>query len=347
MSKRKRILSDEDWKKWLDSISEKNPKTGNIQSINVPELGKIVSTWNFNKTLKKELGITRQEWVNMHKYGDINYTPICPFCGVNQLKFNIWDYRESCCEKECKSKWLSDQFKTNEEFSTKWKDSHKKGVASEEYRKKRSEISKSIARGMKENSYGLFSPEVIEYNKSDEKRDLCRRITTELWKNENFREIQSDSHKRFWENDENAERASANLSSNWNKSKKSKIFSEYENSDIKFDSSWERSFFILMSKDPGIKMIKRKRIRMIKYFSSKKNKVCRYRADFIIEYNDGHIELIEIKPAYLVESDITVTEKKLAAEEYCKSKGYTYRLLTEYDLIPMGVLDDKCNPIYK
>lgn len=72
-----------------------------------------------------------------------------------------------------------------------------------------------------------------------------------------------------------------------------------------------------MESNNSIKSITRVNKRIIKYFSNYKNKNRTYLPDFKVEYTDGRIEIIEIKPRYQLEWE-EVKEKKLAAENTVK-----------------------------
>lgn len=276
-------MDKKEFEKYMDSISERNPKTGAIIKIKIPELNyKEVTTWNFNKSLK-EIGLTRQQWVNIHRYGDIDYLPICPYCNKRPLKFNVWEYRTSCCCRDCMNKQIEEQ------------------------------------------------------NKSDELREKIRNSVKKLWEDEEYRCIQSKSHKNVWRDEDTVNRLmKTHYIPPLNSSKKSEILSIYENEIIRFDSTWEEKFFSFMSSNSEVKVIKRLNLKLIKYFSSKYNKERWYKPDFEIEYTDGRKELIEIKPYYQLE-DITVKEKKEAAEKWCKENNMKYVILTEIELRNMGI----------
>lgn len=53
----------------------------------------------------------------------------------------------------------------------------------------------------------------------------------------------------------------------------------------------------------------------------------RYRPDFLVEYTDGALALIEVKGAGLVDSE-AVQRKRQAAELWCKKRGMDYSLET-------------------
>lgn len=350
------LFNDEEYKeildryyKFLNSIAERNPRTRIISYIKIPELNELrVHTSSVCRRLIK-VGLTKQEWVNLHMFGDKDIVPLCPYCKDKPLKFDIWDYRQSCCSKRCKSEWLSNQYKTNEEFKKKSLDSKLKYSRSEEGRKRRSEISMEVCKKLKAEGRGFFSEEAQNKIRSDEYRKLISKSVSDLWKDPEYRNRQSESHKKTWENEETADRLSSISRDNSYKSKKSNIYSEYEKSVIDLDSSWERSYFIFMSMNRNdIKFIRRKKLigYLVKYFNSGKNKICRYRPDFLVEYTDGRIEMIEIKPKYRMTSQ-DVIEKKEAAEKFCSENGLVYKILTEIELIELGVLDERCHPLYE
>jgi hypothetical protein len=76
----------------------------------------------------------------------------------------------------------------------------------------------------------------------------------------------------------------------------------------------------------------------IEYISNKRTgKVRRYIPDFRVEYTDGRVEIIEIKPKRKLMKP-TIQKKILAAQDWCSSHGVTFRILTEIELKAIGVL---------
>jgi hypothetical protein len=53
----------------------------------------------------------------------------------------------------------------------------------------------------------------------------------------------------------------------------------------------------------------------------------RYKPDFLVEYTDGRIAVIEVKDPSRVDSD-DVQRKRSAAELWCKKRGIEYQIAT-------------------
>ena len=51
--------------------------------------------------------------------------------------------------------------------------------------------------------------------------------------------------------------------------------------------------------------------------------------DFLVQYTDGHIELVEMKGSHLLKNPNT-SRKKEFAEKWCDARGIKYRLLSKY-----------------
>lgn len=331
---------------FLESIATKRSKKGAITRLKFPEFDyKEVSIVEFNRRLS-EIGLTRREWVNLHMFGNKDITPLCHYCKINPLKFGSWKYIvTNCGSEDCKRKSMSERYNDPEYMSRWMKSREDKMLNNKLYHEKLSEGHKR----QYENSLGTDKNLNSDRNKKRmaengiyKKAGICIRMAYE--NNPELRVKQSVSHKKLWEDDDYFELMMRNRSHG--RGVKSKIYSEYEGREMHLDSSWERSYFIFMSKRNDIFSIKRVHKRLIKYFNSEKNKICRYRPDFLVEYKDGHSEMIEIKPKYKLEHK-DVIEKKEAAEKFCSENGLTYKILTEIELIELGVLDERCHPLYE
>ena len=336
---------NEEYNKFLDSITKKNLK-GTIIYINPPEYleNNMMSIRKFLKFLRDK-GMTRQEWVNLHMFGDKNIYPACFYCKKNPLIFDFWSYRKTCCgEKECIRKLASSRYE-DPTYKEKWIKGRNKMTENESYR-----INLSIGHKRQyERTLGTDKNLNSEKNKklkihNGSYKKVGSSVKAAYENNLDLRVKQSLSHKRLWEDDSYFNKMMENRSNG--RGIKSSIYSKYEGKYIHLDSSWERSYFIFMESNNSIKSITRVNKRIIKYFSNYKNKNRTYLPDFKVEYTDGRIEIIEIKPRYQLEWE-EVKEKKSAAEKYCQENNMTYRILTENELIEMGVLDNKCCPIYK
>ena len=93
-------------------------------------------------------------------------------------------------------------------------------------------------------------------------------------------------------------------------------------------SSYESTFARQLDADKNVLSFTSEPMRIpYTWEGSRKN----YVPDFLVEYHNGSKEVIEVKPASLVNNEI-VEAKKLAAEKFCKSLGVNYRVVTENDL---------------
>lgn len=91
-----------------------------------------------------------------------------------------------------------------------------------------------------------------------------------------------------------------------------------------YDSEPERKFMEYLEKDENVtKWTKNHGIRIP--YQNLDGGVARYSPDFLVEYNDGEQELIELKGKHLVNNPITQKKSK-AAMEWCKRRGIKYSL---------------------
>jgi len=107
--------------------------------------------------------------------------------------------------------------------------------------------------------------------------------------------------------------------------------------DCKFRSGWEEKFMKYLDETETVKSWSYESI-TIDYLSNKRTaKYRKYYPDFKVEYADGLIEIIEIKPKKRL--DQVVVKKKLAAAlEWCGVHGFTLRIITEIELKELGIL---------
>jgi hypothetical protein len=93
-----------------------------------------------------------------------------------------------------------------------------------------------------------------------------------------------------------------------------------------YDSDLEKYYMVELEGMPGVKAwTKRHNIKIpYRFFFIKKN----YIPDFLIELNDGSKEIHETKGLpflFLLSTKL----KKLSAEQYCKTLGWKYKLITK------------------
>lgn len=164
----------------------------------------------------------------------------------------------------------------------------------------------------------------------------------ELFKNQEYKEKWEIGRKIMLGRKEYHENLSNSLIKSWespseemlktlgSRGIKSKVYSPYENKDISLDSTWEEKFFNICIKDINIKSVIRSPF-TIKYINPIDNKYHNYIPDFLIEYNNGAKELIEIKPKYLL-NDPIVKSKEYSAINYCENNNIKYKFITEDDI---------------
>lgn len=170
-------------------------------------------------------------------------------------------------------------------------------------------------------------------------KNAIKLTVTELWKNQEYKEIQSRSHAewasfpenkelmrvrslKMWEDDEYRNRLkTAHIE--WAKNNPDKVKSgsnfrgihgkelsqKSRNGYLFYDSTWEKDFIDFCNKSDFIRSIERSKLHIpYLYEDFTRN----YFPDFEIELFTGELLLIEIKPKYLINTD-SKTKKKIEA----------------------------------
>ena len=106
------------------------------------------------------------------------------------------------------------------------------------------------------------------------------------------------------------------------------FYSEKNLKNIFYQSSYELKALNIFENDTKIKFFDRCNF-CIEYKIDDKVKL--YKPDFILTYNDNHIEIIEVKANWEI-NEKAILLKKQAAEEYCKKNNYIYKIITENEL---------------
>lgn len=118
---------------------------------------------------------------------------------------------------------------------------------------------------------------------------------------------------------------------------------------IIYRSSWERKFCLYCERNPEIESWSSESF-SIKYFSPLDNKYHNYFPDYVVKLRNGTIFIVEVKPKaqlqkpeppkrktpksvknfkWLYETWVINMCKKAAAEEFAKTKGWKFLLVTE------------------
>jgi hypothetical protein len=177
---------------------------------------------------------------------------------------------------------------------------HERNINDPESRKRRSNATKLMA--------------------TEDYRMKMSRIISERYQNPKEREKTGLASKRMWMNPSDAMKHRRRNSS-------IDYYSDYENKIIHLDSKWELKFIENCKLNPNIKSVLREPI-MIWYYDSTTSKMRRYFPDFLVEYNNGKKELIEIKPNYLL-TDPIVKAKESYSIKYCSENNLSYKFITE------------------
>ena len=118
-----------------------------------------------------------------------------------------------------------------------------------------------------------------------------------------------------------------------------KLFPQMKHEKIIFRSSYEKKFVAWLENNPDVKYWGSECLR-IPYFYPKDGKTHSYYPDYVVQMQDNTLMVIEIKPSSQttkpVNENTWVGEayyknmcKWKATIEFCKNKGYKFKILTE------------------
>jgi hypothetical protein len=94
----------------------------------------------------------------------------------------------------------------------------------------------------------------------------------------------------------------------------------------RYESDLERRMIDRLERDPTVaKWMKRHDVTI--HWVDRQGRMRRYKPDFLVEYTDGRIAVIEVKDPSRVDSD-DVKRKRSAAELWCKKRGIEYQIAT-------------------
>ncbi|MDE2900652.1 MAG: TnsA endonuclease N-terminal domain-containing protein [Chloroflexota bacterium] len=94
----------------------------------------------------------------------------------------------------------------------------------------------------------------------------------------------------------------------------------------RYDSELERMFMVKLERDAEVVKWQKRHGISIPWIDGQGRK-CNYRPDFLVEYNDGRKEIIEVKNPALMDS-VAINRKRKAAEEWCRRRGMAYKMAT-------------------
>lgn len=94
----------------------------------------------------------------------------------------------------------------------------------------------------------------------------------------------------------------------------------------RYDSELERRAMERFERDPAVaKWMKRHGVSIPWMDSQKRQR--RYVPDFVVEYTDGKIAIVEVKDPSRLDTD-DVKRKRSAADLWCKQRGIQYLVMT-------------------
>ncbi len=91
-----------------------------------------------------------------------------------------------------------------------------------------------------------------------------------------------------------------------------------------YDSGLERRMMERLEADPAVRKWTKQHGITIQWLDSR-HQSRSYRPDFLVEYTDGRLALIEVKGAHMADTE-AVKRKGDAARRWCERRGMTYEL---------------------
>jgi len=104
-----------------------------------------------------------------------------------------------------------------------------------------------------------------------------------------------------------------------------------------FRSSWEKAFFVYLDANPKVVAYASEGLKIPYVSNVRTGRQRNYIPDLLVTYDDGHRELIEIKPKKRLTQPKNV-KKFAAARDWCLRNGCLFVLLTEIDLKGLGLI---------
>lgn len=106
---------------------------------------------------------------------------------------------------------------------------------------------------------------------------------------------------------------------------------------VSYRSSWEMEYALWLDANVDVESFGHETL-VIEYVSNARSgKKRRYYPDFVVRYVDGRVEIVEIKPSKRVHNP-RVMKKTVAAGEWARVNGATFRVITEIQLKELGLL---------
>ncbi len=173
-------------------------------------------------------------------------------------------------------------------------------------------------------------------------KQFSKRLTktlNRLWQEPEYKEKMADVRTKYWSSDLNREKRSKITierivekpdSFGFGNYKTGYYFSKKNNCEIYYASSYELQAFEILEKLDVVKYFNRCKF-SIDYLNPNDSRVHKYVPDIEVVYESGKRQIIETKPASMLEDEIVVA-KASAAQAHCDANDLNYTIWTEKDL---------------
>jgi len=107
--------------------------------------------------------------------------------------------------------------------------------------------------------------------------------------------------------------------------------------ECRYRSGWELEYMVWLDGSDDVVAYRYEGVRIPYVSNIRTGRTRGYYPDLIVEYRDGRVELVEIKPSRRL-GQATVQKKLLAAREWCDAHGASLVVITERELRSLGLL---------
>jgi hypothetical protein len=95
-------------------------------------------------------------------------------------------------------------------------------------------------------------------------------------------------------------------------------------------SHWEAWYAMMLDKDATVLYFEKDSI-LVPYKFGRSSRIRTYKVDFLVQYCDYSVNLVEIKPSWYLTHCNKTKAKKQAAEKWCLERDWKFRFVTELD----------------
>lgn len=243
----------------------------------------------------------------------------------------------------------------SEETLKKISENTKKAMENPEYRQKMSDVRKGKRLGEDNPFYGKHHTEetkqLISKNATgrimaeETKQKISESTKGKIFSEETRNKISESLKGNNWNLGKRGKKASPEARDNiskaaiqrllnndcknvaWKHSKKGQYFSDKNNKEIRYESSYELAAYKILEQMSKVLSYDRCPYSIDYEFEGYR----RYLPDILVAYEDGSKEIIEVKPEYELKNE-KVQAKKLAGEYFCGRRGMSYTIWTEKEL---------------